>query len=169
MEYETFLVRTPIQNRDVRLRGDAWSAARKKSIRRGLRTLHNLEIMAVNIYRFQVGPAPNEHNRLLVAAMLNEMTHAEDFLVKLAEHRMRPSLFRWTTWTAGMAIGLVSRWMGPVFILRTGIWVETKAIRHYSELLAGIEWDDDTRAIVEKDRKDEEEHIRMWTRLMEKA
>ncbi len=162
----TYLVRTPVHNRDVRLRGDGLSSARKKGIRMGLRTLHNLEIMAVNVYRFQIGSAPNEHNRQLVAAMLNELTHAEDFLVKLAEFRMRPSLFRWTTWMAGMAIGLVSRRLGPKCVLRTGIWVETKAVRHYGELLNGIEWDDGTRAVIEKDRHDEVEHIRTWKGLL---
>ena len=52
--------------------------------------------------------------------------------------------------------------LGRKAILRTGIWVETKAVHHYSELLETIEWDDETRAIIEKNQADEGGHINRW-------
>ena len=62
--------------------------------------------------------------------------------------------------------------MGTERVLKTGIWVENKAVEHYGKLLAGAEWDDETRAFIEKDRADEYGHIARWkgfleTRLME--
>jgi ubiquinone biosynthesis monooxygenase Coq7 len=52
--------------------------------------------------------------------------------------------------------------MGRKAVLKTGIWVETKAVHHYDELLKDIEWDDETRKIVEKDQADEFGHIKRW-------
>jgi len=47
-----------------------------------------------------------------------------------------------------------------------GVWVETKAVQHYGELLEGIPWDDETRRIVEKNRADEESHVARWRQLL---
>ena len=41
--------------------------------------------------------------------------------------------------------------MGTKAILKTGIWVERKAAAHYGELLRSIDWDEDTRKVVEKE------------------
>jgi ubiquinone biosynthesis monooxygenase Coq7 len=50
-------------------------------------------------------------------------------------------------------------------VLKTGIWVETKAVAHYGKLLASVPWDAGTRKIIEKDLEDEKDHIRMWESL----
>jgi hypothetical protein len=47
-------------------------------------------------------------------------------------------------------------------MLKTGIWAENKAVEHYGKLLAGADWDDETRAMIEKDRADEYGHIARW-------
>ena len=52
-------------------------------------------------------------------------------------------------------------------ILKTGIWVESKAVQHYAELLDTIDWDEDTRRIIEKDQADEDGHISRWKTLLE--
>jgi ubiquinone biosynthesis monooxygenase Coq7 len=69
-------------------------------------------------------------------------------------------------WIVGVVFGLTSRLRGRGAMLRMGVWVETKAVHHYGELLADVPWDDDTRAIVEKDRSDEESHISRWRELL---
>ena len=69
--------------------------------------------------------------------------------------------------TFGFTFGIVSRLMGRKAILKTGIWVETKAVNHYSELLETIEWDEDTRKIIEKDQADEYGHINRWKKMLE--
>ena len=37
--------------------------------------------------------------------------------------------------------------------------MKAKAVAHYGELLASVPWDAETRAIVDKDRADEQGHI----------
>ena len=56
---------------------------------------------------------------------------------------------------------------GQKAILKTGIWVESKAVDHYAELLKNVDWDEDTRAVVEKDQADEHGHIARWRAMLE--
>jgi len=135
---------------------------RLKKIRKGLRTLHTLETMAVNIYKFQITKKVNELNLQIIVAMHNEMTHLQDFQSKLFEYGFRPSQFRFVYWIVGLIFGFFSQLMGRKAILKTGIWVETKAVRHYEKLLIDIKWDEETRKIVEKNQADEFGHIERW-------
>jgi ubiquinone biosynthesis monooxygenase Coq7 len=122
--------------------------------------------MAVNIYRFQITQKNSDHNRQLIAAMCNEMTHVQDFQVKLVEYGWKPSKLRWIHWIVGSAIGLASRLMGTQAILRADIWLESRAVHGYGELLQTVDWDDDTRAVIELDQADEVMHITRWQRLL---
>ena len=97
------------------------------------------------------------------------MTHLQDFEVKLFEYGWRPSKLRWAYLIIGFAFGFFSRLMGTKRILKTGIWVETKAIHHYDELLQTIDWDGDTRARIEKNQADERGHIDRWIKLSESS
>ncbi len=142
-------------------------SARLEAIKKGLLTLHTLELMATTIYRLQVTRENCEFNRQLIAAMCNEMTHYQDFQVKLYEYGFKPSITRLTYWFVGFAFGFTSRLMSRKAILKTGIWVETKAVNHYTELLETIDWDEDTRKVIEKDRADEDGHINRWRQLLE--
>jgi demethoxyubiquinone hydroxylase (CLK1/Coq7/Cat5 family) len=151
---------------NVKVRGGDFSAERKAAVRKGLRALHTLEIMAVNIYKCQITSRPCALNTHLTAAMCNEMTHMQDFQTKLYEHGFRPSKLRWTYWLVGYAFGLGSRVLGNKSRLKTGVWVERKAVLHYGELLSGVGWDDDTRAVIEKDQADESGHIQRWEYLL---
>jgi len=166
MNHDAFKVRTDVFRVNVRMRGAGTPKPELKPFRKALCTFHDLEIMAVNIYRFQTTAEKTEHNRLLIAALLNEMTHVQDFQVKLSEYGFRPSMFRWAYWILGMTLGLVSRMLGRKVVLKTGIWVEQKAVRHYGELLESVGWDAETRQVLEKDREDEMEHVRMWEDLL---
>jgi hypothetical protein len=47
-------------------------------------------------------------------------------------------------------------------VLRTGIGLESKAVEHDGKLLAGADWDEETRLVIEKDRADEYGHIARW-------
>ncbi|TEU04931.1 MAG: hypothetical protein E3J22_06430 [Candidatus Aminicenantes bacterium] len=135
---------------------------RLKDIRKGLRTLHTLETMAANIYKYQISRRTTELNLQLIAAMSNEMTHLQDFQSRLFEYGFKPNKFRFAYWVVGWAFGFLSRLMGRKAVLKTGIWVETKAIHHYEELLKDIEWDEETRKIIEKNQADEFGHIQRW-------
>ena len=128
--------------------------------------MHTLELMAQTIYRFQITGENCDLNRQLIAAMCNEMTHYQDFQVKLYEYGFKPSIIRWTYWCVGFSFGFFSRLLGRKAILKTGIWVETKAVHHYAELLKTIDWDEDTRKVIEKDQADEDGHINKWKKLL---
>jgi ubiquinone biosynthesis monooxygenase Coq7 len=38
---------------------------------------------------------------------------------------------------------------------------------HYAELLETIDWDEETRKVIEKDQVDEDGHINRWKKLLE--
>ncbi len=167
--YDISIVRPEMRETDFNLRGQGMSQSRLSEIKKGLRTLHTLELMASNIYRFQITKEDTELNRQLIAAMCNEITHYQDFTVKLYEYGFRPSCLRWAFWLVGFTFGMVSRLLGTRAILKTGIWVESKAVTHYAELLENIEWDEDTRQVVEKDQADEDGHISRWRKHLESS
>ncbi|MHC4396371.1 MAG: demethoxyubiquinone hydroxylase family protein [Planctomycetota bacterium] len=148
------IIRPQMRYENIQMRGSELSRPRLKKIKKGLRTLHTLELMAITIYRFQITNQPGEHNCQLIAAMCNEMTHYQDFQVKLYEYGFKPWIFRWTCWIVGFVFGFCSRLMGKRAILKTGIWAEAKAVAHYGKLLNLIDWDDDTRSVIEKDQSD---------------
>lgn len=165
--YDESIIRPELRIEAVQARGEGFSAERLKAIKNGLTTLHTLETMAVNIYLNQITKGETEHNRQLIAAMCNEMTHLQDFQVKLLEYGWRPSILRWAYWVVGFTIGFTSRLRGKKAVLRAGIWTESKAVHHYGKLLETIEWDDETRRVVEKNRADEQAHIDRWQRLLD--
>ena len=165
-DYDISIIRPQVHGGDVRMRGRKMDPSRLKSIKKGLRTLHTLELMATTIYRFQIADRPSEHNRQLIGAMCNEMTHYQDFQVKLYEYGFRPGIFRWAYWIVGFIFGFFSRLIGKKAILRMGIWVETKAVGHYGKLLDMIDWDEDTRDVIKKNWADEKGHINKWEELL---
>jgi len=166
-DYDISIIRPQMRVEEIQMRGHEMSPERLKGIKQGLITLHTAETMAVNIYKFQITSEESELNRLLIAAMANEMTHLQDFQIKLFEYGWKPSKLRWINWLVSAAFGFFARLRGTKAILRTGIWVETKAIHHYDEFLKTIEWDEDTRKMIEKNRADEGEHINRWEKLLQ--
>ncbi|MBA7646603.1 5-demethoxyubiquinone hydroxylase [subsurface metagenome] len=156
------VIRPEMRLSDFKHRGTEMTPKRLKDIRKGLRTLHTLETMAANIYKYQISRRTTELNLQLITAMSNEMTHLQDFQSRLFEYGFKPSKFRFAYWIIGWALGFFSRLMGRKAVLKTGIWVETKAVHHYEELLREIEWDKETRKIIEKDQADEFGHIQRW-------
>ena len=157
------IIRTEMQMPDISIR--IVSAGDRKPVRKALRTFHTLETMAVNIYKFQIARKHPELRERLIAAMANEMTHVQDFQIKLYECGFKPSIRRIAFWVVGWFFGTFSRLLGRSMVLKTGIWVETKAVAHYGKLLASVPWDAGTRKIIEKDLEDEKDHIRMWESL----
>jgi demethoxyubiquinone hydroxylase (CLK1/Coq7/Cat5 family) len=166
-QYDISIIRPQLKDEDFKVRGTDFTPHRLQAIRKGLLALHTLELMASTIYKFQLTKQRSELNRQIIAAMCNEMTHYQDFQTKLYEYGFRPSKFRWVWWLVGLTFGFVSRLLGTKAILKIGIWVESKAIRHYAELLQAIDWDQDTRKVIEKDQADEHGHINRWRVLLE--
>lgn len=164
--YDISIIRPELKNGDIKIRGRDFSPQRQRAIKKALLTLHKLETMAANIYRYQIDKSDSELNRSLIAAMCNEMTHIQDFQVKLFEYGFKPCRFQSVFGIVGSVIGLASRLLGKKTILKTGIWVETKAVHHYGELLRAVEFDEETKMAVEKDMADEQGHINHWRELL---
>ena len=45
--------------------------------------------------------------------------------------------------------------------------MERKAVAHYDEILDSIDWDEDSRVVIEKNQADEYGHIGRWEKLLE--
>lgn len=168
-DFDISIIRPELRLRDFKLRGQGLPSNRLKSIEKGLHTLHALETMAVNIYKFQITKRESDLNLQLIGAMSNEMTHLQDFQIKLFEYGYKPSVLRLLYWIVGFKFGFFSRLLGTKAILQTGIWVEKKAVRHYDVLLREIDWDEETRKIIEKDQADEYGHIKRWKAFLKKV
>lgn len=167
MSHDIAVIRPEMRAEHVTVRGADLDPKQRRAVRKALRTLHTLEIMAAKVYACQITRRKDALNTALTAAMCNEMTHTQDYQTKLYEYGMTPSKTRWAYWVVGYALGLGSRLLGVRRILRTGIWVELKAVEHYKHLLSAVEWDADTRAIIENDQADESGHIERWRDLLE--
>lgn len=167
--YDVSVIRPQVREEEIKFRGEEFSKERLKKIHAALLTFHNLENMATNIYRFQITKEKSELNRLLLAAMLNESTHIQDFEVKLYEYGFKPSILRYAYKILGFCFGFGSRLLGKKAMLALGVWVETKAVAHYAELLEHIEWDEDTRKMIEKDQADEDLHISRWSSMLKEV
>jgi ubiquinone biosynthesis monooxygenase Coq7 len=165
-KYDVSIIRPQMRVDDIRLRREPMTPAKAKTIKKALQTFHTLETMAVSIYKFQITKEPSELNRQLTAAMCNEMTHLQDFQVKLYEYGFRPGILRVAYLMVGFVFGFGSRLLGKKAMLKTGIWVESKAVKHYTELLEAVEWDEQTRKMIEKDQADENGHISRWRNLL---
>jgi ubiquinone biosynthesis monooxygenase Coq7 len=167
-DFDISIVRPRMVVEDFKFRGQGMSEKKLKNIKKGLQTFHTLETMAVNIYKFQISKKATEHDLQLIIAMGNEMMHLQDFQVKLYEYGFHPSRLRCLYWLVGFGLGFFSRFMGERTVLKTGIWAEDKAVRHYRNLLKEIEWDDETRKIIEKNQADEFGHILRWQALLKR-
>jgi demethoxyubiquinone hydroxylase (CLK1/Coq7/Cat5 family) len=167
VSHDIGVIRPEMRVEQVGARGAELSPEERRAVRKALRTLHTLEIMATKIYACQISGNPPALRLALTAAMCNEITHMQDYQTKLYEYGMTPSKLRWAYWAVGYVLGFGSRLLGTRCRLRTGIWVELKAVDHYSHLLAAVDWDADTRATIEKDQADESGHIERWERFLE--
>jgi demethoxyubiquinone hydroxylase (CLK1/Coq7/Cat5 family) len=164
--YDTSVIRPILTTNQVQRRGTGMSEEKLTKIKKLLRKLHTLELMAQTIYRFQITSEPTEMNRQLIAAMCNEMTHFQDFTVLLYEFGLKPSPIRWAFWLAGAAMGFASRIKGPRTILKLDIWVEKLAADDYERILERADWDEYCKGVIEKNQADEFGHIDRWTALL---
>ena len=111
-KYDVEIIRPQMRADEVVLRAKPANPDKLKALKNALIAFHNLETMAANIYRFQITKEPSELNRQLTVAMCNEMTHLQDFQVKLYEYGFRPSILCPAYWLLGFVFGFTSRLLG---------------------------------------------------------
>lgn len=163
---ETYFIRNVIKPEEIYFRGNAADSFQLKQIRAGLNKLHTFEIMAVNVYKFQITSQQDEFNQMIIQAMANEMTHVQDFQIKLYEYGGKPNPLRWAFWIVGMVMGLGSRLFGRKTILKAGIWTEQKAVADYRKIIDSVQWETETLAVIKNNLENEYHHIETLQTLL---
>ena len=135
-----------------------------------LKKLFNLEVMAVQIYRCQIGAlADPEEKAMMVAAMENEQHHRETFRSLLAGRGMGPSP-RWPFyWLVGQTLGRTTSLLGRSAVFRGDIAFENKAAHEYASFLERDWFTEEEREFIIEFMHDEERHSANWRKLLESS
>ena len=141
-----------------------------REVLRAFGALVNLEIMAVRIYRGQRWRLGRSEvaAEVLEKAIAVEERHVRDFTSRRQELGGSPSVLSPFYAVAGWLIGFVPSLLGQRAALKTGIWVEERAVKDYQQILDRVPFDDESRALVQQNQEDEREHIRMWEECLAK-
>lgn len=135
---------------------------------RTLRKLHNVERFAVEIYRTQIGAFPEkEIADRLRAAMANEQEHVNDLQERIGELGGSRSWLGFFFQRAGRLLGFTTTLLGKVFLLKTDIRVEKRAVKDYGDFLQKVDFDEKSRGLIQKNIEDEKAHIKMWEESIE--
>ena len=140
-----------------------------KEIIRALNAVVKVEAMAVQIYRAQMWKfrGRQEIARRLIDATATERRHFDDLTSRVRDLGGTPSRLSPLFAVAGWIIGFLPTLAGKVPTLKLDIWVEERAVRDYQDFLNRVDFDDESRALMEKNMADEEEHIRAWKESIE--
>jgi len=103
---------------------------------------------------------------MVIQGMANEMSHVQDFQIKLYEYGAKPNPLRWVFWFGGMMIGFISRLLGQKTMLKAGIWTESKAVADYQKIIESAQWDTETLEIITRNLNDEKHHIETLRNLL---
>ncbi|MDF1535796.1 MAG: demethoxyubiquinone hydroxylase family protein [bacterium] len=133
-----------------------------------LKKLFNLEVMAVEIYRTQLGALAGAGERSMMAAALeNEEHHRETFRSLLQARGLAPSPLHNLFWIVGQAIGRTTSLLGRKAVLRGDITFEDKAAGEYTEFVKEGSFTEEEAAFIGEFLEDEKRHSANWRRLLE--
>ncbi|UCF30474.1 MAG: demethoxyubiquinone hydroxylase family protein [bacterium] len=132
-----------------------------------LKKFFNLEVMAVQIYRTQVGALADPAERsMMVSAMKNEEHHRETFRSFLRARGISPSPQWPIYWLVGQVLGRITSLFGRRAVLRGDIAFEDKAAREYSAFLREGAFTEQERAFIGEFLEDEKKHSANWRNLL---
>jgi len=133
-----------------------------------LNTMYNIERAATAIYKAQAGSFCGNAAvyETFKAATANEQEHADGLKARVAELKGKGSFIGWFFALGGMMIGFVTRIMGKQRVMKTNIWVETKAVKDYGAFLQKVNFDEKSAALIKKNIGDEQRHVDNWTRIL---
>lgn len=133
-----------------------------------LRKMHNFEKLAVEIYRAQVRAFPEkEIADRLEEAMANEQEHVNDLQARIEELGGNPSWAGFFFRMAGKFLGFATTLIGKVFLLKTNIRLEKRAVKDYGDFLQRVDFDEKSRSLIKKNIEDEKVHIKRWEESIE--
>ncbi len=128
-----------------------------------LRKMHNIERFATEVYRAQIPAFPEKDiTERLKAAMLNEQEHVDGLKARIEELGGTTSWLGFFFQIAGKSWGFATRFLGKMFILRADIWLERKAVTDYGDFLQKVDFDERSRALIQKNIGDEKTHVKRW-------
>lgn len=141
-----------------------------RDLLRAFRAMVNLEVMAVRIYRGQRWRLGRSQitAEALGNAIATEERHERELASRRQELGGSPSMLSPFYALAGWVVGFVPSLLGQRAALQTSIWVEERAVKDYQKLLDRVAFDDQSRALIERNQEDEREHIRMWEESLAK-
>ncbi len=133
-----------------------------------LKFMHNMERFATEIYQTQRSSfKEKEIADKLSAAADNEQQHADNLKARIMELNATPSLLGFLFQMAGKILGFVTKILGKLFILKTDIWIEKRAIKDYGSFLRKIEFDEESVALIQRIIVDEKRHVATWKNSIE--
>ncbi|MBM3156686.1 MAG: ferritin-like domain-containing protein [Chloroflexi bacterium] len=128
-----------------------------------LRKMYNLERFATEIYRTQIAAfTEKEISDRLKIARDNEQEHTDNLKAQIEKLGGRQSRQGFLFQAAGRMLGCFTRMMGKMFILKADIWIETKAVKDYGAFLQRLNFDEESKALVQRNLEDEKVHIKRW-------
>ena len=139
-----------------------------KEVLRALRKMHNVERFAVAIYRTQIRAFPEkEIADRLRAAMANEQEHVNDLRARIGELGGTCSWLGFFFQMAGKLSGFTTTLIGKMFLLKTDIRIEKRAVKDYGNFLQKVDFDEKSRGLIQKNLEDEKAHIKRWEESIE--
>ncbi len=140
-----------------------------KKVIRALNAVVKVEAMAIQIYRAQMWRfrGKQEIAQKLVDATDNERKHFADLASRVRDLGGTPSRLSPLFAVAGWIMGFLPAVVGKVPALKVDILVEERAVKDYQGFLNRVDFDDESRDIMERNMADEKEHIRAWKESIE--
>ena len=128
-----------------------------------LKFMYNMERFATEIYQTQRSAfTKTEIANKLRAATENEQQHANNLQGRILELNGNPSRLGFLFQIAGRLLGLATRSLGRLFMLKTDIWIEKRAIKDYRSFLKSVGFDEKSVGLIERIIIDEERHVDTW-------
>lgn len=133
-----------------------------------LRVMQRMERFATEVYRTQVRAFPEQEiAERLKAAAANEREHADTLRGRIEELRETPSQVGVFYQMAGTLLGFITTLVGKLFILKTDIWIEKRAVKDYSDFLQKVDFDEKSAGLLHRIIGDEKRHIETWENSIE--
>ena len=133
-----------------------------------LKFMYNMERFATEIYRTQRSAfVEKEIADRLSAAADNEQQHADNLQERILALNKAPSRLGFLFQIAGRLLGLVTKSLGKIFILKTDIRIEKCAIKDYRSFLGKVEFDKKSVGLIERIIADEVRHVETWENSIE--
>jgi bacterioferritin len=98
----------------------------------------------------------------LRAAAENEQQHTNNLQGRILELNGNPSRLGFLFQIVGSILGLVTRSLGRLFMLKTDIWIEKRAIKDYRSFLKSVGFDEKSVGLIDRIIIDEERHVDTW-------